>query len=771
MHRLETVLHDAIPLSMLRRPTRPWLTFGCWMALACSSAEPPAPVPADGGGAPAADLGPVGSLVDGGGGPPADGGAAETDAGAVAETRPNILLIIADDLGVDASAQYPFSSDLPSTPTIDGLAAEGIVFENAWATPACTTTRGTLISGLHGVRSGVSFVPAVMADDTLTLHRLLESQSPDRRYRTAIFGKWHLGGPNPAPNHPNTFGVQTYAGNVGGNLEDYSSWSLTQEGTTTTSTRYHTSHITDLAVDWVGQQSEPWFLWVAYSAPHSPFHLPPSHLHQRNLSGTPEDIEANRRTYFLAAIEAMDAEIGRLLASLDPATRENTVIVFIGDNGTPRPVIDRSVFIGSHGKNSLYEGGVRVPMVVSGPGARRGVRETALLHSADIFATVAELAEVGPPADLNGRSFVHLLRGLPGTDRTHNYTEFESQDVTGWATRNTRYKLIRFSDGRQELYDLSVDLGETQNLLETADDYSAILQELTAVADAIRQEPGAEPTDITGAVFSSRARNCRDYMARYRSTATDVARAQTFMGSTSISISGTKCVVESNAIPNHDFNDGARAFPNLVQTQTARFEFTAEPAVAAAATPLSLQVDNAVLLNGVKVDVLAAGCFGVGNGRIGCNDPNQPWRYDPLSSGSGFNVDSHNAHTQPDGHYHYHGPPNALFPDSAGMASGVVGFAADGFPIFGSYFDDGGQIRKARPSYRLRTGLRPTGADQPGGTYDGTFRDDYEYVPGFGDLDECNGMMIEGAYGYFITDGFPYVLGCFRGTPDPSFTK
>jgi len=177
------------------------------------------------------------------------------------------------------------------------------------------------------------------------------------------------------------------------------------------------------------------------------------------------------------------------------------------------------------------------------------------------------------------------------------------------------------------------------------------------------------------------------------------------------------------------------------------------------------------LLNGVVVDILAAGCFGVGDGRIGCNDPDQPWRFDPLSPLSGFSVDSHNAHSQPDGTYHYHGEPNALYASNEAIVSPVAGFAADGFPIFGSYINDNGSVRTVQPGYRLRSGNRPSGNGQPGGTFDGTYRDDYEYVEGLGDLDECNGRMVNGQYRYHITSTFPYVLACFKGVPDDSFTK
>ena len=137
-----------------------------------------------------------------------------------------------------------------------------------------------------------------------------------------------------------------------------------------------------------------------------------------------------------------------------------------------------------------------------------------------------------------------------------------------------------------------------------------------------------------------------------------------------------------------------------------------------------------------------------------------------------FRVDSHNAHTQPDGTYHYHGLPNALFDANDGSgASPVVGFAADGFPIFGSFFNDNGNIRKATSSYRLKTTARPGGDGNPGGTPDGTYRDDHEFVEGLGDLDICNDMTVNGVYGYYMIEEFPYILACFTGQPDESFFK
>lgn len=688
--------------------------------------------------------------------------------------QPNILLIISDDQGLDASAQYSYSDDLPNTPTLDSLAMSGIVYDNVWATPACTTTRGSMITGQHGVNSGVSYVPAVLDTNANTLQRYLSDDSNTQNYASAVIGKWHLGGGNSSLTHPADSGVDYFAGLLQGTVDSYTDWPLTINGTQTQSNEYHTSKITDLAIDWVADQDQPWFLWLAFVAPHTPFHLPPTDLHSRNnLSGTQEDINANKRDYYLAAIEAMDHEIGRLLDSLSTEQRDNTIIIFIGDNGTPAAVIDTSVYARPHSKGSLYEGGIRVPMIVSGNGVtRQNERESALVNSTDLFATIAQLAGSEVAEVNNSVSFIDTFSDNHSHTRSFNYSEFESSNVTGWTIRNSTHKLIEFDDGTQELYEVNNDLSETNDLLTSGDDHSTTVALLARQAQLIRSPSSDSAIDITDKIFSSRSANCADYVNQYESDVTDVNNQTDFAGSLNITVENGKCVFSTNAIPNHDFNDAQQAFPNDVSPQSVVIEVTATPEKAETTTALSLVTDNAILLNGVKVDILAAGCFGVGNGKIGCNDIDTPWRYDPMFASNGFLIDSHNAHAQPDGTYHYHGTPNAFYSHGdSSNPSPLIGFAADGFPIFGPYFDDNGEIRVATSSYRLKAGDRPSGNGNPGGQYDGSFRDDYEYVSGLGDLDECNGMTVNGVYGYYITDNFPYVIACFTGTPDASFNK
>lgn len=292
---------------------------------------------------------------------------------------------------------------------------------------------------------------------------------------------------------------------------------------------------------------------------------------------------------------------------------------------------------------------------------------------------------------------------------------------------------------------------------------------------------GTAPTDgsdITGAIFDSRDASCADYVGSYTSAVSDLSTGASFQGVVEISVSGDACTFLSNSIPNHDFNDSGQ-FATPVSEVDETFTIPANPSTASQTTALTLQYDNAVFLNGAKLDLLAAACYGVGNEplgqeKIGCFDSNSPWRYDPMFSGNGFGTDSHNAHTQPDGAYHYHGDPMAMYDATGNAESGVIGFAADGFPIFGPYIEDDGSTRKVLSGYVLKSGARESQTGEgafPGGNYDGTYVDDYEWQAGQGDLDECNGMERHGQYGYYVTDAYPWVMRCFKGTPDASFRK
>lgn len=300
-----------------------------------------------------------------------------------------------------------------------------------------------------------------------------------------------------------------------------------------------------------------------------------------------------------------------------------------------------------------------------------------------------------------------------------------------------------------------------------------------------------EQLDITDIELSRRSGSCENYLGTYHSDVEDIQRSLGFQGALTLTSDGSVCTLDVNEIPNHDFNDASAQFATPVSEQVSSFTIAVAPEAAASVTALDIGVKNVVFLNGVTADLLAAACYGVGDEplgeeKIGCGPDNidNPWRYDPMSSLNTFGTDSHNAHPQPDGTYHYHGNPLALYDlncEANASVSPVIGFAADGFPVFGPCIEDTGSVRKVTSSYVLKDngGLRQdvSGYATPvAGTgsvasanYDGQFIGDYEYQAGVGDLDECNGMTVDGQYGYYITDSYPWIVGCFKGTVDDSF--
>lgn len=225
--------------------------------------------------------------------------------------------------------------------------------------------------------------------------------------------------------------------------------------------------------------------------------------------------------------------------------------------------------------------------------------------------------------------------------------------------------------------------------------------------------------------------------------------------------------ITANGIPVHttgEFpNDGN---PHTISAQNHTFRVTLAPEYTGA--PTFVRPAFGVALNGVP--------FEPGTAEYWNRDRNSGWNYDALSGKINLGTDENNAHVQPTGSYHYHGLPTGLL---SGQAMTLIGYAADGFPIYGQYGyadpnDASSGIVKPQSSYQLKTGQRPSG---PGGSYDGTFVEDFEYVVGTGDLDECNGRFgvtpehPEGIYHYYVTEMFPFVPRCVMGTADASFAR
>lgn len=446
-------------------------------------------------------------------GPPS---AADVVAEAGARTPPNVLVLVLDDIGVEKVGAYGAASLQGATPNLDAFAEKATLFRRAWACPQCSPTRAAALTGKLPSRTGMG--NAVTTGDLSTHFDLPLSETllPEALVDThapLAFGKWHLTRPLTAGvpfDHPLRSGFAVHAGapanptniRLGDAAGSYYSWVKAVQGELMTTTTYATTDTTnDLLVAIDGAAApEPWFVWGAFNAAHKPLHVPPPSL----LDGeVPDDDDLSM---YLAMVRSLDAEVGRVLDAVDLS---DTVVVVFGDNGTHHE------FVGDgdkeRGKGSVFESGVRVPLMVAGPGIAAGARTDALAHVVDLFPTILELTDHDVPAGLDGVSLVPALRDAAAAPRDVVYTERfkpngvvpDGTNTTLWkrAIRDGRYKLVEDHDPQLgvtlAMYDLLADPFEADDLLdggldaESAPAFDALLAELAWMThgDQLRPHP------------------------------------------------------------------------------------------------------------------------------------------------------------------------------------------------------------------------------------------------------------------------------------------
>lgn len=408
-----------------------------------------------------------------------------------AMAQPNVLLIIADDMGLDASKCYDVGNQQASMPNIEAMCAQGLVFMSAYAMPTCSPTRATIMSGQYGFRTGVGAPIASdgsddLDPDTPTLFDALRGEG----YASNVLGKWHISGRDLGFEMPTEMGVSNYFGLYNGGIQDYFNWPAIENGQEVMVEGYSTTVLTDKAIDWINGQDQPWFLWLAYNAPHSPFHLPPNNLHSSDdLPADEESVNANPLPYYNAMLEALDTEIGRLLASMSDDERANTYIMFIGDNGTPNQVIGD--LYGTHqAKGTLYNSATNVPFVITGPGVLQG-RTDAFVNTTDFYSTITAIAGASASSP-DSIDFSPVLSGGEGARTFINVDHFTNRETRGggqygWAWRETDYKLIAPKGEELQLYSLIDDPLEQNNLLANGGTPEAIAManEMKAKRDAL----------------------------------------------------------------------------------------------------------------------------------------------------------------------------------------------------------------------------------------------------------------------------------------------
>ena len=694
--------------------------------------------------------------------------------------QPNVLLIIADDLGTDSLSLYNNSAGaaLPPTPNIDGLKSGGVMFRNAYAQPTCSPTRASILTGRHPFRHGVT--TAVTANDgqlmagEFTLPRAFAANG-SLGYGLAHFGKWHLSLGNNMANDPaNLGGWPHYAGSLNGGLTGgnggtgtYFAWTKTTNGVTgptNGTTTYATTDTTDDTINWIAARGNtPWFAWVAYNAPHSPFHKPPANLHTYDTTvpgWNTLPIGSNQRTHYNAAIQAMDTEIGRLLASLSPAVRDNTWVILVGDNGTPNQVI-QTPFSSGHSKESLYEGGVRVPLLVSGPGVVGPNREIShVVHAVDLYSTVLELAGIDVAATqpslkpIDSRSLLPLLQNQSSTPRIA-YSESSGTAIlpaeAGATVRSGDYKLIRFQDNTERLHLLTTDPDEQANLLLGALDstaqaaYGALTAQLDAAiapANVLGKPVETAWQTVTGAeyarIYRTQARALNGISDTTWAPEPGVGvingrqDAPAYAGIDSIRVSANWVYVKGSAMPHYTMGpwyfDTAKTqrfvnYPNQWD-MLARIPRQPAPAASKANTnfgPIAIWVNTAIIHNQLDafywngtadVNTQANGLeFWTRNARLA-----EGLTFDPAGAHQPFTGESHH-HISPFALRHEMGdhmdynPATHTYTEAAGAPahSPILGWSFDGYPIYGPYGygnanNPGSGIRRMVSGYVPRDG-------------------------------------------------------------------
>jgi arylsulfatase A-like enzyme len=424
---------------------------------------------------------------------------------------PNILLIFTDDQGYHDVSYYG-TKDL-RTPNIDQIEASGMRFDNFYANcPVCSPTRAALLTGRYQDYVGVPGVIRTHADNNWGYldpkATLLPQQLKLAGYHTALIGKWHLG--LESPNTPVERGFDYFHGWLGDMMDDY--W--THRRHDINYMRFNgqeidpEGHATDLFTQWSADyiraqanDNRPFFLYLAYNAPHFPVQPPPEWLDR--VITREKGIDPTRAK-LVAFIEHMDEGIGQVIRALKESGQyDNTLIIFSSDNGGHLPSKANNGPL-RDGKQSMYEGGLKVPTAISWPGKIKPGSSSGLnLLSMDIYPTLLDIAGQVPNQEIEGRSFLPELLGqnYQPEARSMYFTRREGGTQYGgqaiYALRMGDWKLLQNLPYQPyELYNLADDPLEEHNLMEKeVEKYRALNKELMLHIQKAGATPWQKPKD------------------------------------------------------------------------------------------------------------------------------------------------------------------------------------------------------------------------------------------------------------------------------------
>jgi arylsulfatase A len=376
--------------------------------------------------------------------------------------RPNVVLIMTDDQGYGDLSCH--GNPAVKTPNLDRLATQSTEFTRFTVSPVCAPTRASLLTGRYGLRCGVHGVThgkETMRRNEVTLGKALQQAG----YRTALVGKWHLG--ENYPYVPHAMGFDEFVGFRLGHWNRYFDAPVERNGKPERLTGYISDALTSEAMRFIeANRQRPYFLYLAYNAPHSPYQVPDSYFDRHRSLNNAE------LASIYGMVENIDDNVGRLLAKVD----DNTIVIYLQDNG---PQTER-YNAGLRGrKGQIYEGGTRSPFFIRWPGrVPANAKVSTIAAHIDVYPTVLELCGVTPPAGpkIDGVSLRPVLEGKPVTPRMiFSHSDHQPDPLRPYpgAVRTQRFKMVNGT----ELYDLEADPGETRDV---AKEYDAELKRLTA---------------------------------------------------------------------------------------------------------------------------------------------------------------------------------------------------------------------------------------------------------------------------------------------------
>jgi len=390
--------------------------------------------------------------------------------GTPAKRKPNIIFILADDLGYGDVGCYGQKSI--KTPSIDRMAAEGVRFTQCYSgSTVCAPSRCALMVGQHTghcIIRGNDRVP--LRPEDVTVAEVLKKAG----YATAIIGKWGLGEPG-TTGIPNRKGFDYWFGYLNQkHVHDYYTDHLwrNEEDVKIPFGTYSHDLFTKEALEWVRKHADsPFFLYLAYTIPHANNEMGKEGMQVPSDEPYSKESWPQAQKNHAAMITRMDRDIGKLMSLLkDLGIDQDTVLFFTSDNGPHKEGGGDPEFFHSHGplrgiKRDLYDGGIRVPMIARWPGKIEPGRTSDQVWAFwDFLPTAAEVAGAKPPSGIDGISMLPALTGRKQTSHEYLYWEFHERGF-GQAVRFGKWKAVRVDKGKPvELYDIESDIGETRDL-------------------------------------------------------------------------------------------------------------------------------------------------------------------------------------------------------------------------------------------------------------------------------------------------------------------